>query len=187
VVHRAENGEQHVADVKTDHGWVLEFQHSYINPDERRARDAFYQKVVWVVDGVRRKRDRAQLLNAWVEGVLVGSANSPVRKSFSTDCVLLREWAGSHARVFFDFGDEQTLWWLLSKSPDGWAYVAPFSRTTFIDTHRGGATQSARDFDEFVKDVSKLVTNYESHLRAQEAKRASLQLLQGVRRYRRRF
>ena len=38
VVHPAENGERHIADVKTDQGWVLEFQHSNIHPDERKAR-----------------------------------------------------------------------------------------------------------------------------------------------------
>src|SRR5579872_4564917 len=32
IVHQAQNGEKHIADVKTDLGWVLEFQHSYIKP-----------------------------------------------------------------------------------------------------------------------------------------------------------
>ena len=39
VIHtNEENGEKHIADVKTDYGWVLEFQHSHINPDERASR-----------------------------------------------------------------------------------------------------------------------------------------------------
>ena len=110
VVHEAKNGEKHIADVKTDHGWVIEFQHSYIKPEERRSRDTFYPKLVWVVDGARRKRDRTQFLNAWKEGMQVGG-NSLVRRAFSDKCVLLREWAGSHAPIFFDFGEE-VLWWL---------------------------------------------------------------------------
>ena len=61
VVHPAPNGERHIADVKTDHDWVIEFQHSYLKADERRARDNFYQKLIWVVDGTRRETDRAQL------------------------------------------------------------------------------------------------------------------------------
>jgi competence protein CoiA len=161
VVHQAKNGEKHIADVKTDHDWVIEFQHSYIKPEERRSRDTFYPKLVWVVDGARRKGDRAQFLNAWKEGAPVG-ANSPVRRAFSNECALLREWAGSHAPIFFDFGEEQVLWWLLTGRPDGPAYVAQFPRTTFIHIHRGGATH---DFDEFVRDLSKLVADYESHLR----------------------
>jgi hypothetical protein len=39
---------------------------------------------------------------------------------------------------------------------DGRVYVAPFSRTDFIQIHGGGATQIARDFDEFVKDLSQV-------------------------------
>lgn len=182
VAHQAENGEKHIADVKTDHGWIIEFQHSYIKPEERRSRDTFYPKLIWVVDGARRKRDRAQLLNAWKEGIPVG-ANSLVRRVFSDECVLLREWADSHAPIFFDFGEERVLWWLLSKSPDGQAYVAQFSRTNFVEIHRGGATQMARDFDELVKDLSKLVAHYESHLRAQALKRTPLQPLQGFQQY----
>lgn len=164
-VHRAANGEKHIADVKTDRGWVIEFQHSYIKPEERRSRDFFYPKLVWVVNGVRRKRDRAQFLNAWERGIPVGS-NSVVKRAFSDECVLLREWAGSHAPIFFDFGEEQALWWLLKGNSDGSAYVVRFSRSSFIEIHRGGAIQSTHDFDEFVKDLSKLVADYESNLRA---------------------
>ena len=169
-VHKAENGEKHIADIKTDQGWVIEFQHSYIKPEERRSRDTFYQKLVWVVDGARRKRDGAQFLNALKRGIPIGS-NSLIRRAFSEECVLLREWVGTHAPVFFDFGGEQVLWWILKGTPDGSAYVAPFSRSDFIEIHRGGATQKARDFEEFVKDLSKLVTQYESRLRTQALKR----------------
>jgi len=163
VVHAADNGAKHIADVKTDHGWVIEFQHSYIKPEERRSRDAFYRKLVWVVDGARRKRDRSQFVTAWKNGVPVGE-NSPVRKTFADECVLLREWAGSQAPIFFDFGEEQVLWWLLAKSPSGAAYVAPFSRAIFIAIHVGGAAEMTRNFDEFVNDLSKLVTDYELQL-----------------------
>jgi len=165
VVHQAENGEKHIADVKTDNGWVIEFQHSYIKPDERRSRDAFYPKLVWVVDGARRKRDGAQFAKALEAGAAVG--NSGLRRVRPDECGLLREWGGSHAPIFFDFGNGPTLWWLLAKRPDEPAYVAPFSRAGFIEIHCGGATQMARDFDEFVKDLTTLVAHYESHLRAQ--------------------
>ena len=181
VVHEAENGEKHIADVKTDHGWVIEFQHSYIKPEERRSRDTFYPKLIWVVNGARRKRDRTQFLNAWKRGMQVGG-NSRVRRAFSDKCVLLREWAGSHAPIFFDFGEE-VLWWLLSKSPNGPMYIAPFSRTDFIEIHRGGKSQKADDFEEFVKDLSELFAAYESHLRAQAKKRAPQQPLRGFQRY----
>jgi competence CoiA-like predicted nuclease len=62
ILHHATDGERHRADVKTAHGWALEFQHSFIKPEERRSREAFYAKLMWVVDGTRRKRDKAQLI-----------------------------------------------------------------------------------------------------------------------------
>ena len=72
-VHYADDGEKHVADVKTGQGWVLEFQHSHIHPDERRVRTAFYKKLVWVVNGLRRKRDQEQFFDALRE---IASLNS---------------------------------------------------------------------------------------------------------------
>src|SRR5687768_3460401 len=53
-------GEKHIADIKTDKNWVLELQHSYLKPDERRSRIAFYPNLVWVIDGLRRKTDLTQ-------------------------------------------------------------------------------------------------------------------------------
>src|SRR5689334_12169298 len=36
-------GEKHIADIKTEHGLVVEFQHSCINPEEQRKREGFYK------------------------------------------------------------------------------------------------------------------------------------------------
>ncbi len=49
--------EKHIADIRTVHNLVIEFQHSYIDPKERSIRENFYQNMVWVVDGTRLKRD----------------------------------------------------------------------------------------------------------------------------------
>jgi hypothetical protein len=182
VVHTAENDMKHIADVKTERGWVIEFQHSYIKPEERRSRDVFYPKLVWVVDGTRRKRDGKQFFEALNNGALL-VAKLPIVQVRSDECALLREWAGSQAPIFFDFGSEQVLLWLIAGRPHGPAYVGPVSRASFIEMHRDGVTQTARDFDELVKDFSGLVADYESHLQAQALKRSSLQPLQGFQRY----
>jgi competence protein CoiA len=55
-------GEKHIADVRTVHNLVIEFQHSYIDPQERTSREQFYKNVVWVVDGTRLKRDYPRFL-----------------------------------------------------------------------------------------------------------------------------
>lgn len=161
IVHAAGDAERHIADVKTGDGWVIEFQHSYLRPDERRSRNAFYPKLIWVVNGKRRKRDAVQFLNALNDGLRIG----PVRRAFSDECVLLREWAGSNAPIFLDFGG-QVLWWLFARSTDGSTYVAPYSRARFIESHCRGATELAQEFDEFVNDIPKLIADYESGLRA---------------------
>jgi competence protein CoiA len=176
VVHPAENGIKHIADVKTDRGWVIEFQHSYIKPEERRSRDTFYPKLIWVVDGTRRKRDGEQFAKALNEGTPVGT-KSPVRRVLSDKCGLLCEWVGSNVPIFFDFGGQHVLWWLLARHHDGPAYVGPFSRADFIQIHRGGESQMACDFDELVKDLGKLATDYESNLQAQALKRDRVQPL----------
>jgi competence CoiA-like predicted nuclease len=41
VIHKDESGEKHIADVKTDEDWVVEFQHSAIASEERNSRDKF--------------------------------------------------------------------------------------------------------------------------------------------------
>lgn len=153
--------------MKTGDDCVIEFQHSYIKAEERRSRESFYPKLVWVVDGLRRKRDKAGFLRAWEETVTPIGANSPVRQVWVHEGALLRDWAGSRAHVLFDLGDEQVLWWLSPNADDTWAYVAPISRAEFIETHRRTRTQVARDFDSFVEELIKLVPNYESHRRTQ--------------------
>lgn len=173
-VYQAENGEKHVADVRTDHGWVIEFQHSYIKPEERRSRDIFYRKLVWVVDTTRRKADAAQFAKAWEAGTPVGG-NPRVRRVWPDECGLLREWSGSHAPIFFDFGEAEALWWLLARRPDEPAYVTQFPRMGFIAIHHGKGPQGARDFDEFARTTNELVAKYNAHLRSVALKQTALQ------------
>jgi competence protein CoiA len=174
IVHKADNGERHIADVKTDRGWVIEFQHSRIEPEERLSRDTFYRKLVWVVDGARRKRASAQLLRAWDDGAQIVK-NFPLRRVVSDDCMLLREWAGSNTPVFFDFPEQQALWWLFARSVNGPAYVAPYQRDAFVESHLGNETEKARQFDELVNGIPQLIADYESYLCAQASRRDPLQ------------
>lgn len=169
IVHAAGDDERHIADVKTDRGWVIEFQHSYLKPEERRSRGAFYEKLIWVVNGKRRKRDWAQFLEAFNEGLTVGA----FRRAFPDGCGLLREWAGGNAPILLDFGGEELYW--LAQSTDGSTYVLRYLRARFIESHRGGTPESARDFDDFVNGLPKLIADCESHVRAQRLRRDPLQ------------
>jgi len=169
VVHHAEDRERHIADVKTSDDWVIEFQHSYINPEERRSREDFYPKLVWVVDGLRRKTDVAGFQSALEQGTPI-VANFPALKVQSNKGALLRDWAGSPAHVFFDFGGQKGLWWLLPNADEKRAYVVRVSRAEFIANHRQGGTDGANDFDSFAEGLIGLVSDYESYCRAQTSK-----------------
>lgn len=160
IVHHSKEGEKHVADVKTDREWVIEFQNSYIKPEERRSREAFYGQLIWVVNGLRRKRDAVQFLSAFNAGVPIGG-NPLIRKAFSDGCAFLREWSNSASPVFLDFGEEPRIWWLLNKSPSKPVYIMAFSRAEFIRIHRDRTTPNAHDFDEVMKDIDNLIAQYE--------------------------
>lgn len=166
IIQYAEDRERHIADVKTGDDWVIEFQHSYIKPEERRSRENFYQKLVWVVDGLRRKTDVAGFQRA-LEGGMQIVPNFPALKVRPNTGALLRDWGGSHAHVFFDFGDEQGLWWLSPNAGETWAYVIRVSHAEFIATHQRTGTQGVHDFDSLGEGLIGLVSEYESYCRAQ--------------------
>jgi competence protein CoiA len=183
IVHQADSGEKHIADVKTDQGWVIEFQHSYINPEERRSRNAFYPKLVWVVNGARRKRDSEQFRNALSRGTPIGS-NARIRIPFADECAILREWSDSHVPVFIDFGGGSTLWWILAGTPNGSVDVAPFARSDLIEIHREGETQKAREFEEFVNFLRGPASRVEPHALTQPLNRTDPRPVPVVPRYR---
>lgn len=64
VWHDAPDDEKHIADVKTPHGLIIEFQHSFLNQQERLSREAFYRNMVWVVNGTRLKLARKRFFGA---------------------------------------------------------------------------------------------------------------------------
>jgi len=164
-VQYAQDGERHIADVKTGDGWVLEFQHSYINPEERRSREAYYPQLAWVVNGLRRERDQARFLKSWGEGTQV-RADAPARSLWSGEGALLRDWVGSRAHVFFDFGEPERLWWLSPLSDDTWSYVVRVARAPFIEAHLGAAASPGYRFGGFVEELGKLIPAEASRLRS---------------------
>lgn len=164
VVHTAKDGERHIADVKTGDGWVLEFQHSPLSAEERRARTSFYGRINWIVDGTRRKRDVAQFNRALKHGVPLGP-QGPVR-IVSEGCRLLEEWTEEGAPVFIDFGEPPRLWWIVARAGSHWAYAAPYPRAVFVSSHRGEDPDTARQFSAFIAELPTLIAAYETRLTA---------------------
>lgn len=146
IISRAENGERHIADVKTTCGRVIEFQHSYLEPKERRSREAFYGSMFWVVDGLRRQRDKSSFFTTLLGRHFVSQEWLRYLVP-SNRCPLLRDWSDSRVGVFFDFGISQedvdrfnvpVVWHLSPKKPDGHALLTPFPVKNFIAALRNG-------------------------------------------------
>lgn len=57
VSHIDSAGEIHRADIKTPTGIVIEVQHSTLSEVERKSRELFYQNLVWIVDGIKYRRN----------------------------------------------------------------------------------------------------------------------------------
>lgn len=102
----SQTGERHIADVRTIHGLVIEFQHSHLDSQERITREKFYQNMVWVVDGTRLKKDYQKFLNG--KGKL-----HPISKGhYFIDQLQERfplEWTESTQPVIFDFKGNETI------------------------------------------------------------------------------
>lgn len=162
VVHHASDGERHIADVKTWDGWTLEFQHSAILVEERQSRECYYEALIWVVDGLRRKKDARQFLAAWGGGQGTLDPLSSKRRVLAPSGALLRDWSGSRAHVFFDFGEETRLWWLYPGSDEARAYVQDISREVFVRILREKATHGPTKFDERVDNFRAFIAAFES-------------------------
>jgi competence protein CoiA len=170
VVHRDEiTGEIHIADVTTPHGWNIEIQHSPMDDEERKARNSFYKKIAWVIDGTRRKTDIDQLNRLLTNGV-------PLKTKFPTVAVnpdnknrLLTEWHNKDSLVFFDFRQsdrnrQRIIWFALPKLKPEDAYIPAFTNylflqafpaSWFIGTHISGV------FDQFfTREIYEHVLQY---------------------------
>ena len=164
IIHKAPDGEKHIADVKTKEGCILEFQHSYLNDEERSSRNDFYNKLIWVVDGVRRKTDEPQFKEMLELSIVIMKKPLVCRVKSDRKCRLLKEWHTNKAHVYFDFQQPEVLWFLFHSKPTGVAYLTPFPRAEFIKLHRNNK------YGEFVrnsmKPVRKLIAKYERDRRS---------------------
>lgn len=142
VIAHDESGERHIADVKTAHGLVLEFQHSRLDPQERSAREAFYGNMVWVVDGTRLKRDWPRFHEARKEGYFRPTGLPGVYMVSFPDWCFPYDWLTSRVPVFFDFAGDgaagpeparEPLWCYLPGTVDNYPVVLAVSRQSFLE------------------------------------------------------
>lgn len=145
IIRKHETEEWHRADVQTKDGYILEFQHSLLKADDRQARNIFYgEKLVWVVDGLRRPADKAQFDEFLSYARPINNSSQILSlHPFIEQCSILKEWSDCHSLVFFDFGSAVPLWCLLPRSKKGNHYAVEYSRQSFIDLHNNSLNGKA--------------------------------------------
>jgi hypothetical protein len=146
----SKNEEKHIADIKTDKGFVIEFQHSAITDDEIKSREDFYKNMVWVVDGTRLPMDYRRFckgsddFDSGVGQADFSSSNwEGVFSAYFPEECFPKRWLTSSVPVYFDFlgiapleqPDEKSafLWGLLPGDVDGWSVVVKLRRKDFIE------------------------------------------------------
>ena len=163
IRHRADDGEWHIADVKTAANHILEFQHSFLNPGERHARNKFYgSNLVWVVDGLKRKNDLSRFDSVLKNSKLIAQSISLIKlPTLLDESPLLKEWSECNGPVFFDFGMNFPLWCLLPRTSKAGHYIGPLSRQNFIELNNGQLTRSGQTFSELMKVLNDIAFAYE--------------------------
>ncbi|GIL24744.1 MAG: hypothetical protein BroJett042_32570 [Bacteroidota bacterium] len=144
--------EKHIADVRTDKGLVIEFQHSYINPEERRQRENFYKNMIWIVDGARLERDFPRFLKAKERNDFFRIKPKIFRIEFADEC-FPKNWLESSVPVIIDFKgtdsidkvqNSRTLLYCIFPIQDGMfgAVFAEISRNALIKSIINGEWQT---------------------------------------------
>lgn len=138
-------GEKHIADIRTAHSLVIEFQHSPIDPKERDTREKFYQNMVWIIDGTRLKRDYPRFLKG-KKGFL-DTTNSKLFLVEYPEDTFQPAWLGSPVPVIFDFSGSGTtdnqaevnkLYCIFPIRKGRYAILAEITRRAFIKTTING-------------------------------------------------
>jgi competence protein CoiA len=157
-----QTGEKHIADIRTSHGLVIEFQHSHIRPQERLSREAFYKNMAWVVDGTRLKNDYPRYLRRRSNFPLV--RRGIFRVDIPDEC-FPSSWIGSSVPVIFDFRGADSildpkdgrgeLCCLFPQRIGQYGFVAILSHKAFTDAVNNGKWSSwARALEANLRQVS---------------------------------
>jgi len=144
----SETNEKHIADVRAKNGLVIEFQHSHINPVERKKREEFYKNLIWIVDGTRLKRDIPRFNKAKKDFVQMFKPKI-FGIEFADEC-FPKNWLCSSVPVIFDFSG--TLLYCIFPVQLGWYTIfAEISRKALVKSIIEGIWQTR--YENFNKDL----------------------------------
>jgi len=180
-----QTGEKHIADVLTNQGLVIEFQHSHINSDERKSREEFYENLLWVVDGTRLKRDYTRFLKGKETFQMV--KQGIYRVDYSEEC-FPKDWLASTVPVIFDFllnevpiedneNERKTLYCLFPVQIDSYVTMAEIPRSAFVKSIIDGSWLERTK--HFMDELNRIKKELLEQRRREELKRAN-ELFRGV-------
>ncbi len=163
ILFDAQTGEKHIADVRTRHGLVMEFQHSPLDQQELVAREAFYKNMVWIVDASHRKNDYKRFIKGFPQFRQTPSKGvflvATPEKCFPTN------WIHSTKPVFFDFrgiepsappdNGRELLWCILPGRIEGFTVLVAFNRGDLV-----GETTENSDLIEVLQGLYGRVRNF---------------------------
>lgn len=164
------DGEKHIADIKTNNGYVIEVQNSKLPIEKMEARERFYgRKMFWVINGIKFK-DNFKIFTPGALHDNLYDEYSPELEYFSkmhgftlnyrptqeTIIDLLFDWKYSHSvwrasnrKIYIDFGTDK-LYLITSFMGNSKGKVIEISKNEFVKTHGGNLDL-----------VHKLILNYE--------------------------
>jgi len=178
VVHKSDSGEFHRADVKTEQNWVLEIQYSAISSVERESRNSFYGKLVWIVNGLRLKRDPFQFFSALkVATTLENQFIRRICDVVGDKSSLVQNWCNTKVPVFFDFNEPDVLWCLLPQQAEESKVVVEFWRKAFIGVHQTSLESNLDNFGQLIQflgapnSANELIQKFHEVRRAEERRR----------------
>lgn len=127
--------ERHISDVHSSRGVVLEFQSYSISPEEMKARETFYPRLVWVVNGLKNEFDKFYFKQSIVETDPSDAILKSIR--WFGRSKLFAKWSSSTTHVYFDFGTD-IVWHLVrfdTKTKTG--QVRAYEKSKFVQFFGG--------------------------------------------------
>lgn len=170
-------GEKHIADVRTESGIVVEFQHSFIKQEEMASREQFYKNMVWVVDGTRLKTDLKRFHKN--KNNLRNIFKGVIFQNLFPEETLNKNWVERTKPVFFDFsglgknvpdGKQKLLFCLLPGRVGRGGVVLAMTQNDFVGKVNSG------ELTEYLVEAYNLADSYNKQV-SQRAKKKELDLM----------
>ncbi len=125
--------EKHIADIKTPHGIIIEFQNSPIKPEELISRESFYESMIWVVNGCRSDFDKINFqLGLYGHPLPLASGKAGYQFAWYSRGKLPHNWSRTRHPTFLDFGEDTILQLLSFELKTKHGLVKPISKADFI-------------------------------------------------------